>query len=361
MEETRPDFLETLQELFGYSHECVCITDFKLQLLWMNRPAKIRQFTSCGMLFEENDGARIQSGTYFCKLGDDSYRFRVLRYPYPEAPTGGYLILFLEEEDTLRAMLRSQSIREYVENCTGEIRQSVTGITMASNMLHGLLEKRGVCTAETSWLNITLNNCYRLLKSVTAISDTVRYADEPETPELLNLGELLRGFTSVCAELLCNVMEVTCEAEKDLAVYVPANWLLNCLLSLLLLSRGNDANRNRLIVTAHRNGDFAVLSLSATVGGAPAAEGAVPYQTCPLHEATAESEEYLVRRFCDAYSGVLEKAETPEARVYRLTLPLQAGEGSCTCCSAPAQYADDRFSRYHIALSSLTQIKYFNA
>lgn len=352
--------LEQLQDLYQNSHETVLITDFSLNLLWQNSEFKKFSVTDCRQLFGGTAAGEIHNGSYFARLSGDVYRFSVLRVPDRNQPDTGYLVLSFEDTDAIQSMLRCRDVREYVENYTGEIRQSVTGVAMATNMLYGLLGGEESAAEQTEWLNIIMGHCYRLLKSATSMADTIHNAEQIDVCELIHYTEFLRTFADVCNKLLGGNSRVSCNAAAELYVSAPSSRLLNCLLNILLAARGERSDWDSFSLTAYAEDGFAVAEITASAGEMHSADSQELTSTCPLYAGSEiAADEYLIRRFCEQFGGTVKVRETNVFRCYTLKLPLADLGTNGVCCSKAEQYATDRFSRYHIALSAIRPHKFY--
>lgn len=352
--------LETLQELYQDAYETVLITDHSLNPLWQNRHTDLLSSEDLHLLFGGIPSDEIRNGPHFTRLGGDIYRFGVLRVE--NATDGGNLLFILTFEDTdvIQSMLRCRDVREYVENYTGEIRQSVTGVAMAANMLHELIAREQTAAEQTEWLNIIMGHCYRLLKSTTSISDTVHNAEQTDVCELIDYSAFLRTFTDVCGNLLGAGARLSCNTAAELYVSVPSARLLNCLLNILLAARGMHSGWDSFSLTAYAEDGFAVTEITAAAGERMQGGRSQLTSTCPLHESGENTaDEYLIRRFCERFGGRIRLRETDVFRCYTLFIPLADLGTDAVCCSKAEQYATDRFSRYHIALSAIMPHKFY--
>lgn len=351
--------LETLKAIYRNAYETVVITDDTLHLLWQNRPSELLSAQNLRSLFGSVAPTDLQNGPHFTRIDGDLYRFGVLRVPAEDAQ-GDLLVLTLDDADVIQSMLRCRDVREYVENYTGEIRQSVTGVAMAANILYELLGKEQSAHEQTDWLNVIMGHCYRLLKSATSISDTVHNAEQNDATELIPYSEFLRTFAEVCGRLLGENAVVSCNAADSLYVSVPSSRLLNCLLQLLLCARGTRSDWDSFSLTAYPEDGFVVTEITAASSERARSTAPAISDTCPLYEGGENhADEYLIRRFCERYGGKVKIRQTDVFCCCTLMLPAADLSQNTVCCSKAEEYATDRFSRYHIALSAWMPQRFF--
>ncbi|MBQ8905919.1 MAG: hypothetical protein IJY85_06075 [Ruminococcus sp.] len=352
--------LESLQELYQDAYEIVLITDHALNPLWQNRHTDLLSSDDLHLLFGGASSDEICNGPHFTRIGGDIYRFGVLRVAQSSDVDDFLFVLTFEDTDVIQSMLRCREVREYVENYTGTIRQSVTGVAMAANMLHELTAQEQTAAQQTEWLNIIMGHCYRLLKSTTSISDTVQNAEETDLCELIDYSSFLRTFTDVCGNLLGAGARLSCNTAAELYVSVPSARLLNCLLNILLAARGTHSGWDRFSLTAYAEDGFAVTEITASAAERMQGGSVQLTDTAPLYEnGENTADEYLIRRFCERFGGRIRLRETDVFRCYTLSIPLADLNTGAVCCSRAEQYATDRFSRYHIALSAIMPHKFY--
>lgn len=350
--------LAALQDIFQYSHDCVLIANFAMELLWCNRdrlPAALDGI-SCAELLRGN-GAENGSGTYECRIGDETYCYRLLRYP---TENGGYYVLSMPDEDAFYSFLHCRVVREFLENQTGTIRQAVTGISSAGSMLNNGIDGQGI--ADPKLLNVMIANCYRLLRSVSSTTELIRYAEEIYTVRRIDLARTLRDFTEACANLLRNDIIVEHAPMETMYIAADLDRLTACLLNLLLLAHGDRTENNRLLVTAKRVGDAVSIQILADSLGGDTGREHIINRTMPLYpDNELDTETYLIRRFCKTFGGTLYCTESADgSRQYSLRMPLSfSGEDEIECRSAKREYEENRFSCYHIALSLLKDLQFY--
>lgn len=352
--------LDLLKDLFGHSHESVLLTDFQFRLLWHNHEKlpTLLEGTSCAAVFNAEGRAALESGVYETRLGGETYQFRLLRYPDPDDPDSGLYVIQLQEEDVIFSFIHCRAIREYLENQSGTIRQAVTGISSASGMLNKLLEQQE-CRGGQEYLNITMGNCYRLLRSILNVSELIRYEEGAAAPRRIDLGRAMSDFAEACTSLLGSRVLFSYDVEEGLFIAADLDRLTGCLLSMLLLTQAGRTDQNHLIFSAKRIGESVSIQVNSESLGEDMPRSHALSHVEPLYaDNELDSEACIVRRFCQTYQGTLYVTESAEGKCYSLRLPV-AEEGELECRSAAKEYASNPFSRYHIALSALTEIPFY--
>ena len=256
--------IEVLKNLFECSSENVYITDYELNVLWFNKDESVSGFSgiSCRELFSE-EHLPLKSGEYYIKYNGLVFSCRVINFPDCE---NGVYIIQCSSDDVMFSFIKCQVIQEILMNWAGAIRQAVTGITFSSNMLHKVLDEADLYS-EHKYLDITLGNCYKLLKTILNATELIRYTDGSLKNDKINLSAVIAEFVKTCQKILGDNIEICPCIQKELYIKADTERLIACLLSMIVLVNGRDPENNVIILTAERIGDFVSITAKAESSG----------------------------------------------------------------------------------------------
>ena len=180
----------------------------------------------------------MKSGEYSLKCNGLTFLCRVINYPENEL-----YVIMCNKDDALYSFIKCRTIQEFLINQAGAVRQAVTGITVSSNVLHRNLERAGLYT-DSRYLDITIGNCYKLLRTVMNTTELIRYTDGSLESKLIDVSSVIKEFTSVCRSIIGSKIKLKAESERKLFINADPERFITCLLSMVILVNGKNPLNN---------------------------------------------------------------------------------------------------------------------
>lgn len=350
--------IENLKDLFKFSSENVIITDYDFNILWNNKSEDFFLINglTCKELFQ-GENLPLKSGEYNVKHNGLIFSCRIINYP--ECENGVYVIQ-TDGEDIMFSFIKCSGIKEFLINQAGAVRQAVTGITFSSNMLHKVLEESDLYS-DHKYLDITMGNCYKLLKTVVNTTELIRYTDGSIVMKKIDVSAVLREFTKKCSEILKRNIEIRMEIEDELYIKADLERFVSCLLSLTVLVNGKDPENNIIIFNAERIGGFVSITVKSDRSGFDG-NARVFARTPELYEGDAvDSDLFVVSRFCKTFNGTLfVSGSSNDLKCFSLKFPYCDDVEPIAELSASVRpYPEDKFSKYFIVLSEIADVFYY--
>ena len=308
--------IEFLKNLFSYSSDNVYISDYNLNLLWYSRQNTLPENHSINLkeLFTKEQ-LPLSSGEYFIKHNGLSYSCHVINYP--ECENGVYVIQ-TSSDDVMLSFIKSQTVQQFLMNCASDIRQAITGITFASNVLHKALDESDLFE-EHKQLDITLGNCYKLMRTVFNMTEPMKYAADMIVHEKINVSDLMAEFANNCRKIIGGSIKIETHIQDNLVITAGSE------------QNGSDLPKRTFTHDEHLYKDddvnYDLLTLS---------------------------------RFCRAFDGTLYVFGGEKKKTFSIKLPFcDSPDAPIMLNSSVRPYPDDKFSVYHIMLSSIADIFYY--
>lgn len=350
--------IEVLKNLFKYSSESVFITDYEFNVLWCNKDNKLSVLSgmSCRDLFC-NEHMPLKSGEYHVKYNGLIFCCHVINYP--ECENGVYVIQS-NDDDVMFSFIKCKGIREFLMNQSSIIRQAVTAITFSSNMLHNVLDEADLYS-DHKYLDITMGNCYKLLKTVVNTNELIRYTDGSLKYEKINLSAVIEEFVKNCKQILGDNIEIRPEVAEELYIKADTERLISCLLSLVVLVNGRNPENNIIIFTAEKIGDYVSITAKAESSGLDSGSRTFGRDAELYKGDEVDSDLFVVSRFCRTFGGTLYiSGGSDEKRCFSMRFPFcDTPDDTAKLNSGVRPYPNDKFSKYHIALSDIADIFYY--
>ncbi len=347
--------IEFLKNFFKYSSENVMITDYDFNIIWCSSGelSSCLKGKSCRGIFENADSIN-ESGKYYVRLNGLVYDCSIIKYPGEDS---GIYVIQLGKDDVLFSFIKSQVIQEFIINRSAAVRHAVTGISVSGNKIYESLDK-SLLKNEKMYLNIAMGNCYKLLKSSMDMTELVRYTDGSIESRCICLSRTLGEFARICNDLMRGQKKVNVDYQPDLFIKADADRLTACLLSMVILSGGGD--NNIIVISAERIGS----SVSITVSGCKSETSYKPCKHSTFSEMYQDNsirpECSIIDRFCKEFGGTLYAAdEAGQNKSYSIRLPYCGDEPETIFRSDQSRYSENKFSCYHIALSEIVDIDYY--
>lgn len=346
--------LDTLKNIFSHSSENVFILNYDFETLWYNKTELMNFFS--GVTFKELFGKEnriLESGEYFFTYNGLEFSSRIINYKEQQL-----YVIQMSGDDVMYASIKCGAVREFFANQAAQVRQAVTGISCSVNMLHKALDEAGMQDKE-ELLDITAGNCYKLLKSVLNTTELIRYTEDSIDAVKINLTDALEEFADICRKILKGQIELVLKAAPELYIKADSERLTACLLSLTVLTGRHNPDCHTIMINAEKIGESVSITAAAKTDGEKAEKKVFSELERLYEKETADSDLFVVCRFCRTFGGTIFIADAPETggKMYSLKFPFFNGSGENTKFSSPAQsYRSDKFSKYHIALSDIAEI-----
>lgn len=346
--------VEILKSLFLHSSENVFILNYEFQILWSNKADADVFFSgiSVGELFSK-EVKPLKSGEYFIVFDGLEFMCRIINYE-----ERNLYVMQMSGDDVMFSYIKCNVVKEFLTNQAAAVRQAVTGIAFAGNMLQKVFDEENMRDSK-KYLDITMGNCYKLLKSVLNTTELIRYTDNTIEYRRINLTTALESFTGICRNILKGQIDVFLKIQPELYIKADPERLTACLLSLTVLVGRHNPGAGYIRFDAERLGDF----VSVTVSSDNPEDKTVHKVFSELNrlygEDSVDSDLFVVKRFCCTFGGTLFVAEGKDngSKTYSIKFPFcRAGESIAEFSSSVLSYHEDRFSKYHIALSDIAEI-----
>lgn len=346
--------LDILKNLFSHSAENVFILNYDFDILWYNKTELMNFFN--GISLDElfiDETLPLKSNEYFFSYNGLEFSGKIINYSDMQI-----YILQMSGDDVVFSCMKCNSVREFLINQSAQVRQAVTGISFAGNILYKALEEAGMKEG-VKYLNITTGNCYKLLKAIQNTSELIRYTDNTVEASPINLSFALESFTNICRGILKNQINISLKVVPGLYIKADSERLTSCLLSLTVLTGYHNPNCRTIMFSAERIGDYVSLTVAAG-DSKDKKEQKVFSKFEKLYEKDiSDSELLVVNCFCRTFGGTVIIADTPETggKSYSLKFPFcHEREENATFSSPVHLYSDEKFSKYSIALSGIAEI-----
>lgn len=346
--------LDTLKNIFSNSSENVFIMNYEFEILWYNKNELLNFFS--GTTFKELLGKEnkiLESGEYFFTHNGLEFSGRIINYREQRL-----YVLQMSGDDVMFESIRSGAVREFFINQAAQVRQAVTGISFASNMLQKALDEAGM-NHEEKLLDVTTGNCYKLLKSVLNTTELIRYTEDTSEAVKIDLTDALREFAEICRSILNGQIDIVLKADPELYIMADPERLTACLLSLTVLTGRHNAGCSVIMLDAERVGENVSITAAADTNGGKTGKRVFSEFERLYESESADPDLFVVCRFCRRFGGTIFIADAPETdgKIYSLKFPFCNDPGGTTKFSSSAHsYHEDKFSKYHIALSDIAEI-----
>lgn len=346
--------IDVLKDIFSNSSENVFIMNYDFEILWHNKTDLLNFFS--GTTFKELLGKEnrvLESGEYFFTYNGLEFSGRIINYKEQKL-----YVLQMSGDDVMYESIKSGAVREFFINQAAQVRQAVTGISFASNMLRKALDEAGM--GDTGKLiDVTTGNCYKLLKAVLNTTELIRYTEDTSEAVKTDLTEALEEFAGICRKILKGQIDIVLKAAPGLYIKADPERLTACLLSLTVLTGRHNPGCGVIMFDAERVGDNVSVTASAKTEGEKTGKRVFSEFERLYESETADSDLFVVCRFCRSFGGTVFIADATETggKVYSLKFPFCSDSGGTTKFSSSVRsYHEDRFSKYHIALSDIAEI-----
>lgn len=352
------DLIDILKDVYSHSTEKIYITDHDFNILWHNGKNILSKTDSDVIkhIFSEKS-LPLESGDYNVKYEGLQFACKIINYPECE---NGIYIMQIDSEDVMFSCLKNSVVKNYLINQTGTIREAVTGITFASNMLHKILEEADLYS-DHRYLDVTMGNCYRLLRTVTNITELIRYTDENFEYNKIDLSMVINEFGKKCQELLGTSIEIKIVTEENLYIKADMERLISCLISMTILANGKNPENNVLTFRCEKIGNSVSVTVSPDRSGYD--NFSRTFSVCHvLYDSDdVNSDLFVVSRFCRTFGGILYMSDSGEKRrSFSIRMPYcEDEEVPKELNSSVRPYPDDKFTKYHIGLSEIADIFYY--
>ncbi len=357
MKNDNNDSIESLKNLFSYSPENVVFLDYDLKPIWCNNQNLLPAMENLSPdSFLEGNSLPLKSGDYNFKCNGITFLCKVINYE-----ECGLYVVQLSADEAFYSFVKCLTVQKFLINQAGAVRQAVTGITASSNMLHKAIESGEVSRESDKYLDITMGNCYKLLRTVMNTTELIRYADNSIESKAVEASSVLEEFAAVCMSVLPRTVKIKLDALDTLYINVDPERFTTCLLSMIVYVCGSIGGSVNISITAKRIDEWVSITVKSEQSEEYSDERRTFSRFDELYsEDELNSDLFVINRFCRTFGGILFTACDSNGKSCSIKLPVSENEPeSGELSSFVKPYPSDRFSKYHIALSEIADIFYY--
>ncbi len=349
--------MENLIKLFACSSDRVIITDYDFNILWRNKNEEI--FSLCDencAAFFENETLPLNSGLYFIKHNGLFFECRVINYPDCE---NGVYVIQVSADDVMLSLIKCQSVREMLENQSSSLREAVAGISISSDVLRGALDKSEL-KSEQKYIDITIGNCCKLLKTSSNFNELIRYIDGSIERRKIDLSAVVRKFAEKSNNVLKGKVTIKTNIREELYINADLDRLEAFLISLVVVVNDEDTENNIITITLERMtdkriGDAVSITVAPDGNGTDNITRTFSEHIDMYNGDESNSDLIIVNRFCKTFDGTLIIFESSDKkRSFNVKFPFyDSFDNSIRLNTASLSYQDNRFSKYNIKYSKI--------
>lgn len=349
--------MENLIKLFSCSSDRVIITDYDFNILWRNKSEEI--FSLCNencSAFFENEALPLKSGSYFIQYKGLFFECRVINYPDCE---NGVYVIQASVDDVVLSLIKCRSVREMLENQSSSLRDAVTGISISSERLRGILDKPEL-RSEQKYIDITIGNCCKLLKTSSNFNELIRYIDGSIERKKIDLSAVVKKFAEKSNNVLSGKVSINTNIREGLYINADLDRLEAFLISLVVVVNGGDEENNIITISLDRMTDGRIgdaVSITVTPDGNGTDNITRTFsEHIEMYEGDeANSDLIIINRFCKTFEGTLIIYEDRnKKRSFNVRFPFcDSFDSSIRLNTASLSYQDNRFSKYNIIYSKI--------
>ncbi|MGN0622254.1 MAG: hypothetical protein ACI4I9_10340 [Porcipelethomonas sp.] len=349
--------IENLKSVFSHSSENVFFLDYDFNILWCSSQEfmpVLKNIREEG--FFAGESLPLESGEYSLRYGGLIFMCRVINYS-----ECGIYVVQSAKDDAFYSFFKCSTVQEFLINQAGAVRQAVMGITSSSSVIHKTLEDAGFY-AGNRYLDITMGNCYKLLRTVMNTTELIRYTDGSVESVCIDVAETLDKFTSLCRDILDPKIKIRMKISdpKKLFIKADAERFTSCLLSMIVFVNGKDPLNNTIDINAGKIDDCVSVTIKSGRTGEETINRIYSRFNELYESENLNSDLFVISRFCREFNGTMLMAEEKDNKSCSIKLPVCKDEEERTVFdSYKKSYPSDKFSKYHIALSAITDIFYF--
>ena len=344
--------LEIIKKIFSHSDDYVFILNHSFEILWNNKEDCPNFFNTQALSqIAEERKTSLESGDY--PIYYNGLEFSVKLINYSEA---GLYVIQMNGDDIISSIMRHKSVRNFLSNQEAQIRESIVGIAFAGDKLRKQLDECGLKEGER-FADIATGNCYKLLRAFLGTNELIKYREEPTEPVKIELSSMLEGFADICARVVNGRIKFNCRvASHELYIKADAERLTTCLLELMLLTCRNSKTTESVTISADKIND----SISLTFFSDCVKEEPVRSMFSKLEklykDSASDPDLVVINKFCTQFGASLFVADIPEkeSKSYSLCFPVCYDDGIIVK-SPKTSVTTDRFSKFHIALSEISE------
>lgn len=344
---------ETLQNIFSYSSRYVFILNYDFEVLWKNKNDAQDLFAKAD--FSEllsGYNTPLKGGEYTLTYAGLEYSAEIINYPDSEL-----YIVQMSGEDVMSGLVKHDSVRNYLSNQEAQIREAIAGITCVGDMLKRTLDETGLKDGE-HYVDVATGNCYKLLRAITGTNELIKYSEAENSPTGIELISILEDFTETCKKIVKNGVNFILNAPAC-KVYIMTDYdrLNTCLLELILLTCRNNARTKSVTISVKCIKDSVSITFySDKLKKEPVRTMFSKFEKLYKSE-VSDPDHVIVNKFCLQFGADLFVADVAEDNCKSYSLRLPTCEGGIIMKSPKEKIAYDKFSKYHIALSEIIELK----
>ena len=308
---------DALKKVYANRPQTTLITDLSAAVIWASRELPdYMKGVSLPELFKTAD-----NGCNYFKINSTTYCFRLMFCPDID---NGIIIAELPEQSCSDELTSNPVFKSFHARHDALLRQIIFGIVNCTELLNTALIDNDMYN-DLDYLNITVGNCRRLLKTQMNVSELIKLSDKSmHSVAIVDLSKTVAEFCDILQDMLRNkFITFNRNIQPDVYISIDADRLTSCLLCVFLLAYGKDAAQNYIEFSVQRSGESAVFSINVQSQGIKTRAPEIPEDFSPFCEygegSELESEENLLRRFCDTFNASFISYKNEETKSYTIT------------------------------------------
>lgn len=352
--------IDILKDLYNYSNRAVLFTDYDYNVIWTNND-EYKIINNCAKLLNKDGKEKLESGEYNTKINGQTFSYKLINYPNLYA---GVYIIEISDKDILLSFLNITEFYEFLNNKIAKIRETVFEIVTANNILDNCLEENFLYD-ERKYLNISVNSCFKMLRSVMNILEIARYTESKRSlidVKKVDASKNINSFLDSCKSILRNSnIIIKSEIEPDLYIKTDLDRFMSVLIATFMHVVKNQIETDVIIYNVRRNGNYIVIKIETESLGS--AESTEYKARCSFftNDDYLDSEERIIAFYCKEFdSSFITSYDKEERAIYSLRMrACDENNGNINLKSPATEAFDNRFSKFHIALSQIVNYKFY--
>lgn len=269
-------------------------------------------------------------------------------------------VLQMSGENVIFSYIKTESGNAFFYNMCGQIRECVSGIANNVKMISENISKTAL-QKNNNRIDIILADCYKLLKTATDATELIKYAEDMNSPQKIDLKKFLEDFIKKCQDAVKKQFNFILNTKGEIYIKVDIERLTSCMLALIALA-GSGTDCNSILLNAEKVGDYVSVTVAAKdVKGVRVERIKLTSNFNKLYEnESADPNVIIVCRFCHTYNGTFFSADNPDSKdkIYSLKIPYcDSYEPTIELRSPHYNYPESKFNNFHAVLSDIANIK----
>ncbi len=357
--------IDVLKDLYNYSNRVVLFTDYNFNVNWTNSD-EYKNVDNCAKLLNRNNNEILESGEYNTKINGLTFSYKLIKYPNIN---DGIYIVEISDKDILFTFINFPELFDFLDNKIATIRESVFEIVTSNNILDNCLEENYLYD-ERKYLNLNVNSCFKMLRSVMNILEIARYADcKKNLIELkkVDASKNINSFLESCRSILrSSSLIIKGEIEPELFIKTDLDRFMSVLIATFIYVMKNQYESDVIIYKVNRVGGYIVITmLTESLGSGESSEALIDERKA-RHNVFSEgnsldSEERVISCYCNEFDATfISSYDKEHGDMYSFRMKACDENNSNINLNSPATEAlNNRFSKFHIALSQIVNYKFY--